>query len=214
MTLVLNYLTGKPFEPINQSSLLNLTLKTLFLLKLASVRRRGKLYALSTHPECIQFRPGLKSVLLLTEPGCVAKNCKPTKTIEEVGVKPQTRLRKRFLGRARRLRWGANIPRRWSPYQDPPVFSNYLPHWTSETWGTLVLQDCASIPQAQYEDPEVKIVLAWVKRATWPENDTGSEKLHCPPETTYITILEGILNMKLGQIQYQIWDTMHLDHPI
>ena len=56
LALVLAYLTSPPFEPIMNASLWHLTLKTVFLLKLASGRRRNELHALSCNEKCHRFR--------------------------------------------------------------------------------------------------------------------------------------------------------------
>ena len=46
LALVLAYISSPPFEPIMKASLWHLTFKTVFLLKLASGRRRNKLHVL------------------------------------------------------------------------------------------------------------------------------------------------------------------------
>ena len=46
--MVLHHLVGTPFEPLDQSTLRLLTLKTLFLVALATAKRVGELQALST----------------------------------------------------------------------------------------------------------------------------------------------------------------------
>ena len=57
LKIVLNYLLKEPFEHISMCSLENLTLKTVFLVTLASGRRRSEIHALSVDPECFQFSP-------------------------------------------------------------------------------------------------------------------------------------------------------------
>ena len=56
------------FEPIMKASLWQLTLKTVFLLKLASGRHRNELQALSCDEKCYRFRAdgGLVTLLTLT----------------------------------------------------------------------------------------------------------------------------------------------------
>ena len=75
--LVLVYITSPPFEPIMKASLWHLMLKTVFLLKLASGRRRNELHALSCDEKCYHFSADGGLVTLITEPGFLAKNQKP-----------------------------------------------------------------------------------------------------------------------------------------
>ena len=56
LALVLVYITSPPFETIMKASLWHLTLKTVFLLKLASGRCRNELHALSCDEKCYRFR--------------------------------------------------------------------------------------------------------------------------------------------------------------
>ena len=84
---MLNYLMKPPFEPIAKCSLENLTLKTVFLVALASGRRRSELCALSFNPQCFRFSPNLAQVQLLTEPGFLAKTQKPSKMPAKIVIK-------------------------------------------------------------------------------------------------------------------------------
>ena len=79
LKIVLNYLLKEPFEHISKCSLENLTLKTVFLVTLASGRRRSEIHALSVDPECFRFSPNLSQVSLLTEPGFLSKTQKTSK---------------------------------------------------------------------------------------------------------------------------------------
>ena len=74
VALVLRYLKKEPFEPLADSSLLNLSLKTLFLVALASGRRRSELSALSVEPACLRFAPNASEVTLLPIKGFLPKN--------------------------------------------------------------------------------------------------------------------------------------------
>ena len=55
MTSVLEALGKAPFEPLEQASLKNSTLKAVFLLAAASARRRGALHALSVKEGHLRF---------------------------------------------------------------------------------------------------------------------------------------------------------------
>ena len=50
-------LSKPPYEPLKEASFKHLTLKTVFLLAMASVGRRSKLQALVFDPQYIQFKP-------------------------------------------------------------------------------------------------------------------------------------------------------------
>ena len=54
---VLEALSKPPYEPLREASLKHLTLKTVFLMAMASARRRSELQALVFDPQYIQFKP-------------------------------------------------------------------------------------------------------------------------------------------------------------
>ena len=71
--LVLDHLKGSPYEPMSSSSLQHLTLKTAFLVALASGRRSSEVHAFSGNPKDYSFEPnGGISLNFLTE--FIAKN--------------------------------------------------------------------------------------------------------------------------------------------
>ena len=74
LALVLNSLLKEPYEPLGHISLQNLTYKTVFLLALASGRRRSEIHAFSAGESCLRFSRGYTSVTLLTEATFLAKN--------------------------------------------------------------------------------------------------------------------------------------------
>ena len=72
LTSVLETLASAPFEPLHSCSLKSLTLKTVFLVSLASGRRRGAIQALSASRGHLNFLP--HGVRLIPEPSFLAKN--------------------------------------------------------------------------------------------------------------------------------------------
>ncbi len=70
---VLRALKGRPFEPLQSTSLRALSLKTTLLLALTSVKRVGDLQALSINPACLEFRPNDSKVVLKPRLGYVSK---------------------------------------------------------------------------------------------------------------------------------------------
>ncbi len=69
LPLVLDVLSRHPFEPINSCSLKFLTYKTVFLIALASGRRRSEIHALSADNACVNFTHDESAVELHTFPG-------------------------------------------------------------------------------------------------------------------------------------------------
>ena len=78
LTVVLKALMGAPFEPLRESSLANLTKKTVFLLFLAMAARRSEVHALSVRPGHISFGPADRFVTLRPGLSFLAKNQKST----------------------------------------------------------------------------------------------------------------------------------------
>ena len=67
-------LSKPPYEPLREASLKHLTLKTVFLLAMASGGRRSKLQALVFDPLYIQFKPKGAGVTLYFTPEFMRKN--------------------------------------------------------------------------------------------------------------------------------------------
>ena len=71
---MLEVLSKTPYEPLWEASLKHLTLKTVFLLAMASVDRRSELQALVSEPQYIQFKPKGADVTLYFSPKFMRKN--------------------------------------------------------------------------------------------------------------------------------------------
>lgn len=78
LSLVLRVLKEAPFEPLSSCKPRELTLKTVFLLALASGRRRSELHALLGSNDAVRFAPDASSVTLHFFPGFLAKNQIPS----------------------------------------------------------------------------------------------------------------------------------------
>lgn len=87
LAIVLRWLNSAEFEPLEQCSIKNLTLKTCFLIALASASRVSELHALSADPAYLQHRDD-GSIRLLTEPGFIAKNRLPSVGVQAVVIHP------------------------------------------------------------------------------------------------------------------------------
>ena len=75
--IVLEELSKPPYEPLREASLKHLTLKTVFLLAMASAGRRSELHALRFDQNYIQFKPKGAGVTLYFSPEFMRKNQKP-----------------------------------------------------------------------------------------------------------------------------------------
>ena len=73
LSLVLRALQDVPFEPLQSVDLKLLSMKTLLLVALASVKRVGDLHAFSVDDLCLEFGPGDNHVVLRPRPGYVPK---------------------------------------------------------------------------------------------------------------------------------------------
>ena len=69
---VLSSLSKAPFEPLGSATILHLTIKVVFLMAVATSRRRSELHSLSLEPGHIRWEPG--GVRLVPMAGFLAKN--------------------------------------------------------------------------------------------------------------------------------------------
>ena len=74
--IVLEALSKPPYEPLREASFKHLTLKTAFLLAMASAGRRSELHALRFDQNYIQFKPKGAGVTLYFSPEFMRKNQK------------------------------------------------------------------------------------------------------------------------------------------
>ena len=82
--IVLEALSKPPYEPLREASFRHLTLKTVFLLAMASAGRRSELHALRFDSNYIQFKPKGAGVTLYFNPEFMRKNQKPNPYIPAV----------------------------------------------------------------------------------------------------------------------------------
>ncbi len=73
LAVVLEALSKAPFEPLEEVPWRFLTVKTVFLLAISSLKRVGDLQALSVAPSCLEFAPGMARAFLYPRPGYVPK---------------------------------------------------------------------------------------------------------------------------------------------
>ena len=77
LDIVLEALSKPPYKPLREASLKHLTLKTVFLLAMASGGRRSELQALVFDPQYIQFKLKGAGVTLYFTPEFMRKNQRP-----------------------------------------------------------------------------------------------------------------------------------------
>ncbi|KAI2646486.1 Chromosomal replication initiator protein DnaA [Labeo rohita] len=73
LAIVLEGLSGTPFEPLESAHVRFLTLKMFFLMAITSLKRIGDLQALATSPSCLDFAPGLVKAILHPHPNYLPK---------------------------------------------------------------------------------------------------------------------------------------------
>ena len=76
--IVLEALSKSPYEPLRETLLKHLTLKTVFLLAMASAGRHSELQVLIFDQKYIQFKPKGAGVTLYFSPEFMRKNQKPS----------------------------------------------------------------------------------------------------------------------------------------
>ena len=71
-------LQKEPYEPLHKASKLHVTLKTAFLLALATAKRCSEIHALAMNSEHLRFNQSDGFVSLMVQPGFLAKNQLPS----------------------------------------------------------------------------------------------------------------------------------------
>ena len=118
---VLKALAQPPFEPLGKASLRDLTIKTVFLIAIASGHRRSSLHALSCAPGHIRWER--EGVRLVPKPSFIAKNQTASSTPVEIFIRPLSafssvkedkvwcpvRVLKWYLDRTKSLRTGDQL---------------------------------------------------------------------------------------------------------
>ncbi len=68
LSVVLEALSKAPIEPLEEVPLIFLTVKTVFILTISSLKRVSDLQALSVAPSCLVFAPGMARAFLYPRP--------------------------------------------------------------------------------------------------------------------------------------------------
>ena len=84
LAFVLTHMCKAPFEPLDKASLFYLSVKTVFLVTLATARRVSEVHALSIDSDHLRFSNLDGSLMLRTQVGFLAKNLLPSKAPDSI----------------------------------------------------------------------------------------------------------------------------------
>ena len=84
LAFVLTHMCKAPFEPLDKASLFYLSVKTVFLVTLATARRVSEVHALSIDSDHLRFSNLDGSLMLRTQVGFLAKNQLPSKAPDSI----------------------------------------------------------------------------------------------------------------------------------
>ena len=86
LSCVLSSLCSEPYEPLHKASRFHLTLKTVFLLAMATARRVSEIHTFSMDSGHLRFNQSDGSVSLRTQTGFLAKNHLPSVSPDDILV--------------------------------------------------------------------------------------------------------------------------------
>ena len=86
LAFVLSHLCKAPFEPLDKATLFFLSVKTTFLLTMATARRVSEMHALSIDADHFRFSKIDGSLTLRTKPGFLAKNQLPSRAPDSIKI--------------------------------------------------------------------------------------------------------------------------------
>lgn len=86
LAFVLAHLCKAPFEPLSRASLFHLSIKTAFLLTMATARRVSEVHAFSIDKDHLRFNRLDGSLTLRTQVGFLAKNQIPSKAPDSINI--------------------------------------------------------------------------------------------------------------------------------
>ena len=86
LSLVLSHICKAPFEPLHEASLLHLSMKTAFLLTMATARRVSEVHAFAIDKEHFRFSNIDGSLIIRTQVGFLAKNQLPPRAPDSIKI--------------------------------------------------------------------------------------------------------------------------------
>ena len=82
----LSHMCKAPFEPLDKASLFHLSVKTVFLVTMATVRRVSEVHAFSIDPDHLRFSNMDGSLILRTQMGFLARNKLPSRAPDSITI--------------------------------------------------------------------------------------------------------------------------------
>ncbi|KAK0133511.1 hypothetical protein N1851_030971 [Merluccius polli] len=151
LSVVLEALSHHPLEPLEAVGMKFVSLKVVLLLALTTAKRVSDLQALSIHPSCLQFAPGISKVCLRPNPVFVPKVVESTyrcRTVELSAFHPPpfssaeeqrlntlcpVRALHVYVSRSAAFRKGDQLFVSWAtPHRGKPLSRQRLSHWIVE----------------------------------------------------------------------------------
>ena len=86
LAFVLSHMCKAPFEPLDKASLFHLSVKTVFLVTLATARRVSEVHAFSIDSDHLRFSNLEGSLILRTQVGFMAKNQLPSRAPDSITI--------------------------------------------------------------------------------------------------------------------------------
>ena len=86
LAFVLSHMCKAPFEPLDKASLFHLSVKTVFLVTLATARRVSEVHAFSIDSDHLRFSNLDGSLILRTQVGFLAKNQLPSRAPDSITI--------------------------------------------------------------------------------------------------------------------------------
>ena len=86
LAFVLSHICKAPFEPLDKASLFHLSVKTVFLVTLATARRVSEVHAFSIDSDHLRFSNLDGSLILRTQVGFLAKNQLPSRAPDSITI--------------------------------------------------------------------------------------------------------------------------------
>ena len=86
LAFVLSHMCKAPFEPLVKASLFHLSVKTLFLVTMATTRRVNEVHAFSIDPDHLRFSNMDGYLILRTQVGFLAKNQLPLRAPDSITI--------------------------------------------------------------------------------------------------------------------------------
>ena len=158
LAFVLSHICKAPFEPLDKASLFHLSVKTVFLVTLATARRVSEVHAFSIDSDHLRFSNLDGSLILRTQLGFLAKNQLPSRAPESITIPKLSNF----------CRKSDNFNRMLCPVRAVKIYLN-------KTKSLRKRRKRLFIPTQGYQDLAKPTLSRWVKYAIKNAYDTISK---------------------------------------